>query len=161
MGPENSSPAHRKTSLPFLLSSHHTSSFPPFPFLAPCPLSVPLLPAAFSPSLWWLSGGARGPAARLGARSRWVRGRARPRGGQTPSFPPEPRRPGPSWPFFPGSSSPLSAGHRRAEPSSKSRRRPLLEVLYFSRNRKTPFPHDTVFFFFLRKKREERASERK
>lgn len=74
---------------------------------------------------------------------------ARPRGpvtGRKPQGPPSPAA-GPFAPASPGSSS--FSSDRVAEPSSKSRRRPLSELLYFSTNRKTPLPRDPVFSFLL------------
>lgn len=74
---------------------------------------------------------------------------ARPRGpvtGRKPQGLPSPAA-GSFAPASPGSSS-LSSD-RVAEPSSKSRRRPFSELLYFSTNRKTPLPRDPVFSFLL------------
>ena len=137
-----------------LLPSSKPSDFSKFSFIptdsAPPPSSVPSsLPRSLLSLGFPLLGARCGPKP-LGARGPRIQG---PRGravGRTAD---------PRWGSgglgAPGSSFPapvhlsLPAGHAGAEPSSKSRRRLLLEVLYFSTNRETPSLQDTVFLCFF------------
>lgn len=146
-------------------SSSKPSDFSKFSFLPtdspPPPSSVPSSPPRSLLSLGFPLLGARCGPKPLGARGPRIQG---PRGravGRTA----DPRW-GPGGLGAPGSSFPapvhlsLSAGHAGAEPSSKSRRRLLLEVLYFSTNRGTPSLQDTVFVFVFKGRRGGRERER-